>query len=115
MYEVKHRSIQEHEILTQTLERENIYRLTKAKDDICSEIQRQNIKADVEAHKILKGGIFQKSAIQSQHISLLGYLGVFCAGYSYMPLLVKMLGPSLSYLGLSAVLLKGVSTAATGF
>lgn len=110
MYEVKHRSIWEHEQFSLTVERRNLKWLGDASRDYINEIARVNQLDQMADTGALKGKIFKRKALDEKKVRGLGYLGLSAFGYLKLTSLSLMFGsavlPSVAIAGATMAGLK---------
>lgn len=103
MYEVKNRSIWEHEQFSLTVERRNLKWLHDANHDYIHELAMVNQLDQLADTGALGGKIFKKKLMNESKVHGLGYLGLSAFGYMKLTSLSLMMGgpllPSLAVAG----------------
>jgi len=94
MYEVRHRSVWEHEQFSLTVERHNLKWLHEANRDFIHEVQRINHLDQMADTASLKGAVFKKKALDEDKVKGLGALGLSMWGYFKLQALSLMVGTS---------------------
>lgn len=92
MYEVKHRSVWEHEQFSLTVERRNLKWLHDANRDYIHELAMVNQLDQLADTGALSGKIFKKKLLNEQKVHGLAYLGLASYGYLKLTSLSLMLG-----------------------
>ncbi len=107
MYEVQSRSIDEHEVFSRQVERQNLGWLYQANMDYNQEMQRVSFLDNLVSHGSLKGSIFRAKMLSQRRLYGLGSFGL--AGFAYMHLstLSMMLGPVAPVLGIVGATMYG--------
>lgn len=111
LYEIQNRSVEEHEAFSFEIERENLKWLWNAKQDFAKEMDKENLRADLQAHAHLKGNVFKRKTMDPTKLYGLGYFGLSAVSYSLWPHMVNHVGSTLSY----AALLGGAFMGMTQF
>lgn len=92
MYEVRHRSVKEHQSYSFEIERENLKFVYEASLDYQTELSNINRLEDKVAHPYLGGAIFKQKLWNSNRVFSLGYLGLAGVASAYYPHLVQLVG-----------------------
>ena len=108
LYEVKNRSVSEHEAFSFELQRENLKWLWNANQDYSKEMERLNALEDLTAHANLNGAIFKRKAMSPARLYGLGCFGAAGMTYAYFPLIANLVGYSASLFGLTAASVMGM-------
>lgn len=95
MYEVRHRSVWEHETFSLTVERRNLKQLHEANTDFIHELQRINYLDQLAYTSRLNGKVFKKKLMDEDKLKGLVSLSAGIYGYFKLPALSLMLGTSL--------------------
>lgn len=93
MYEVRHRSIWEHEQFSLTVERRNLKWLAEANRDFIHEIHRINHLDQLADTSRLVGKVFKKKMFNEAKIKGIGAFGLAAFGYMNMTAFTLMMGP----------------------
>lgn len=113
LYEIQHRSIEEHEAFSFQIERENLKWLYNANQDFNKEIIRANALEDLNHQANLSGLVFKRKAMDPVKLKGLGYFGLAGASYAYWPHVAQYLGQGGTTLAITAACLAGMSTVAS--
>lgn len=108
LYEIKHRSIDEHEAFSFNMERENLKWLWQANLNYQKEMARENQIEDMYNHRNLKGNIYKRRALDSAKLHGIGYFGFLAASYLHFPLLAGILGKNLAVFSMCASAMMGM-------
>ena len=108
MYEVQHRSRDEHEAFSIGVERKNLKMLYKANLDFVNEMSRINHFDNLVAHGKLKGSIFKTSMLSRKRQKGLVALATAVAGYMHYTPLTLYMGSNIPTLGLVALAYYGM-------
>jgi len=95
MYEVRHRSVWEHEQFSLNVERRNLKWLHEANRDFITELQRVNYLDQLADTGSLGGKVFKKKFMNADKIRGLSMLGLSVFGWMKLPVLTMMMGSSL--------------------
>ena len=107
MYEVQNRSIDEHELFSSKLERQNLRWLYQANMDFIDEMQRVNTMDALVDHGALKGSIFKAKMLSTKRLYGMGSFGLAGILYANMSMLSLMLGPTIPALGMVGAAMYG--------
>ena len=110
MYEVQNRSVEEHELYSFNIERENLQFLSNAHNTYLAEMRRLNDIEDLRAHANLGDAIFKRKPLAWDRFTGLGYFGAAGLTYAYFPLVAGYLGSNLTMLGMTGTTLYGMAT-----
>ena len=108
MYEVRNRSLQEHEAFSFEIERDNLKFLSEASLSYQKEMAAINDLEDRKAHAALKGGVFQRKTMTPDRLTGLGCFGVAAGAWAYFPYLAQYVGYNATLLGISASAIAGM-------
>lgn len=93
MYEVRHRSVWEHEQFSLSVERRNLKWLAEANRDFIHEIHRINHLDQLADTSRLNGQVFKKKMFNESKVKGLGAFGLAAFGYMNMTAFSLMMGP----------------------
>jgi hypothetical protein len=110
MYEVQNRSVEDHELYSFNIERENLRFLTNAHQTYLAEIRRLNDIEDLRAHANLGDAIFKRKPLAWDRYTGLSYLSAAGLTYAYFPLVAGFFGSNLTMLGMTGASLYGMTT-----
>lgn len=88
MYEVRNRSLSEHEAHSFNLERENLSFLSCANKTFLAEMQKLNDIEDLKSHNYLRGAIFRRKPLTLKRYTGLASFGFAGLTYAYFPFVV---------------------------
>ena len=107
MYEIKNRSIYEHEQFSMGVERQNLKWLYNANMDYVSEMCTVNRLDDLVAHGQLNGSVFKAKMLSPNRLKGLGTFGTAVVAYSNFTMLSLMLGPTAPAIGIVGLSIYG--------
>jgi hypothetical protein len=110
MYEIQNRSVEDHELYSFNIERENLQVLSNAHKTYLSEMRRLNDIEDLRAHANLGDAIFKRKPLAWDRYTGLGYFGAAGLTYAYFPLVAGFLGSNLTMIGMTGATLYGMAT-----
>ena len=108
MYEVRHRSVWEHEQFSLNVERRNLKMLYKANLDFNSEMNRVDQFEQMADHVSLKGKVFKMKALSPARLRGATAFGLSFYAYSNLTAITLMTGPTLPLVGIAAGLFYGM-------
>lgn len=108
LYEVRNRSVDEHEAFSFDVERENLKWLQQASQDYQSEMRRLNDIEDQNAHINLKGAVFKRKALDANRLKGFGYFGVAGFTYAFFPYVAQIVGANATIFAISGFSLAGM-------
>ena len=109
MYEVRNRSVSDHEAYSFDIDRQNLNWLAKANKDFCREIMAQNDLDELRDHGKLSNAIFRRKPITVNRMQGVVGLGVAGLSIAYFPILVHHLGHFVSTFGMCAASIYGMT------
>jgi len=92
MYEVKNRSVYEHELYSFNIERENLKVLYQANMKFIEDISRQEMLSQLADYSSLKGAVFKRRVLSPKRLRGVGALVASWKIYAYLPYLAVYLG-----------------------
>lgn len=102
MYEVRNRSVSDHEQFSFEVERENLSWLYRANQEFIREISRQNERQQIKNASILKGAVFKQKGLTRSRLHGALSFGFAGLSFAYFPWLSQTLGFSASMLAVCA-------------
>ena len=115
MYEVRHRSIYEHEQFSLSVERRNLKWLAEANRDFIHEIHRINYLDQLADTSRLNGQVFKKKMFNDAKVKGLGAFGLAAFGYMNMTAFSLMMGPLIPSAAIVGSLMFGMNSFAEDF
>jgi len=109
MYEVRHRSIWEHEQFSLSVERRNLRWLAEANRDFIHEIHRINHLDQLADTSRLNGQVFKKKMFNESKVKGLGAFGLAAFGYMNMTAFTLMMGPLIPGAAIAGSLMFGMN------
>jgi Holliday junction resolvase-like predicted endonuclease len=110
MYEVRHRSVHEHEQFSLNVERRNLKWLYEANKDFIQEMNHINQIDQMADHASLKGKVFRAKTMNPRKMKGLLSLGFSGLCYSKLVMLTLMMGPTIPITTVAATALYGMYT-----
>lgn len=107
LFQARHRTVEEHQSFSSVVERQNLKWIYEASVELTNDLAVQNKYDDLANHYYLKGKVYKKQPLTSNHLTSLGCFSAFGLSFWYMPLLTSYLGTHLATLGLTSTLLGG--------
>jgi hypothetical protein len=95
MYEVRHRSVDEHQQFSLNVERRNLKWLYEANKDFIMETNHINTLDQMADHTSLKGKIFKAKALNPRRLKGLAALGFSGLAYTNLMALTLLMGPTI--------------------
>ena len=108
LYEVKNRSVSEHEAFSFEIQRENLKWLWNANQDFSREMERLNALEDLTAHANLGGAIFKRKAMSPARLYGVGCFGAAGVTYTNFHMFASVLGSSATLFGITAASIAGM-------
>ena len=108
MYEVRHRSVWEHEQFSLNVERRNLKMLYEANLDFNSEMNRVDQFEQMADHVSLKGKVFKMKTLSPARLRGIAAFGLSFYSYSNLTAISLMTGPTLPLLGIAAGVFYGM-------
>lgn len=109
MYEVKNRSIYEHEQFSFSMERRNLKWLWDANNDYVQEISRVNHIDQLVDTASLNGKVFKMKMMTPNRLKGIVSFAAAGAAYSHWVPMTLMFGPTVSAFGITAAAVYGMS------
>lgn len=92
MYQIKNRSVHEHELYSFKIERDNLKWLARANIDYIAQMNQQEALDQAADITALKGAVYRKRALNTKRFKGIGALAATYGLYSYMPYIAVYLG-----------------------
>lgn len=108
MYEVRHRSVWEHEQFSLNVERRNLKMLYEANLDFNSEMNRVDQFEQMADHVSLKGKVFKMKTLSPARLRGIAAFGLSFYSYSNLTAISLMTGPTLPLVGIAAGVFYGM-------
>lgn len=102
MYEVRHRSVWEHEQFSLNVERRNLKMLYEANLDFNSEMIRVDQYEQMADHLSLKGKVFKMKTLSPQRLRGIAAFGFSIYAYTNLTAITLMTGPTLPIVAIAA-------------
>ena len=108
MYEVRHRSVWEHEQFSLNVERRNLKMLYEANLDFNSEMNRVDQFEQMADHVSLKGKVFKMKTLSPTRLRGIAAFGFSFYAYSNLTAITLMTGPTLPILAIATAAFYGM-------
>jgi len=108
MYEVRHRSVWEHEQFSLNVERRNLKMLYDANMDFISEMGRVDMFENMADHTSLKGKVFKMKTLSPNRLRGLASIGAAFWTYSNLTAISLMVGPTLPMVAIAGTAIYGM-------
>ena len=108
MYEVRHRSVWEHEQFSLNVERRNLKMLYDANMDFISEMGRVDMFEQMADHSNLKGKVFQMKKLSPNRLKGLASLGAAFWTYSNLTAISLIVGSTLPIFAIAGTAIYGM-------
>jgi len=108
MYEVRHRSVWEHEQFSLNVERRNLKMLYDANMDFISEMGRVDMFEQMADHSNLKGKVFQMKTLSPNRLKGLASLGAAFWTYSNLTAISLIVGSTLPIFAIAGTAIYGM-------
>lgn len=109
MYEVQNRSVNEHELFSFKIDRENIKWLYKANVDFIAEMRRvEALDQLADFSSLSKGQVLKRKTLNPRRFKGLGAFASLAGIYSYLPYLTVYVGSTIPVFAMCAAGLYGM-------